>query len=314
MVKMLYNVIIMKNENKFAKDVNPETKRKIILAVLSSENTTRGQIAEKLGLNVITVGKVVSELISRKMANVYKNGRESEVISPPSSILVLNFRFCDDKYVFTLCDLRANHILSGEKLKNPIAIPEDDVAAFADMTAAQIAKYTTDAECMITLTADRDGERFSPILEERLGYRVCHISSSSYEVRAHAERLYPSETFLYISIDDKVNYCLFVNGIEAAPPMPSDRVAAERDELWAVEEISNTLRYLFRITSPKTVVIESDIIRTDDKFIKEIIKRLPKSNSSLSDITSDPKMPISVSQSVYRVIEGLAIELSGSER
>ena len=287
----------------------------IILAVLRSRTTTRTQLAKECGVSTVTVGKVVSAMLAKGYATAESDtsvpNRRGEIIKPAADLAALIIKVGGRAISLFVCEICGDILFSRSKRINESLPAEQEIIRLIRSAQDELNRYAGEL-CGAVVLCDNGAAKpdIYAVSSAFPALKPDAVISSRECVERYINRVYPSDTTLFVSLGEALDIRLFSEGHalksnHSAPPR-----LEQTDDLFVISHVAKTVSSLFNITLPERIIIESEDIRIDGRALamlrEEIKKSTPVRREGLPEIITNTAPSLDVSEAVDIVRKRLA--------
>lgn len=282
----------------------------MILAILRLHGITRTQLAKICGVSAVTAGKVVSAMLAAGYATAESDtsapNKRAELIKPAADLVALIIKVSRRKLSLLLCNIGGDIILSHSKNINDSLPIEQDIIRLISSSWDELGRYIGERCGTVILCEDGVTKPDVRAISDAIPSFYPDVMLSSKDcVERYINRVYPSDTTLFVGLGDTLDIRLFSEGRtlksnHSAPPR-----IEQNDERFVISHLARTVSSLFNITLPRRIIIESEDIPFDSRALdmlrEEIKLNTPLRREGLPEIITNTAPSLDVSEAVDTV-------------
>lgn len=257
--------------------VNKSTAKKIISVLLSSNGTTRTDLARACGVSAMTAGKVVRAMCDVGYASICEEfsacGRRADFIYPSDRFTFLVFDVGERAMSADIYDARESTIFSYTQPICDSIDRETDVKSFMALVKEHLGE-----------DEERENYRLSALLYHGVNIDHGTLTASDISIALdksdaaaeYVKSAYPDECAAFVEADSTCNINLIVNGkLIRGKANPRNRTTNSiTSELDMLNALTSKLSGLFEFLIPDKLIIDSRSLHLSRRFASELYDRL----------------------------------------
>ena len=295
---------------------------KIIYTALTSKSISRGEIASICSVSTVTVGKVVSELLSAGLLIATKvprgAGPHTEMLCPSPKINTLFFDLGERRIKLTVCNA-AKEVVTERSTEINDALPYEAnvinfvtaiVRSLPDPIAQGICVYAAafrQKSCKSAIdTAHSDGALAEFYAVRSYDDYVCDI----------IKKQYPDKFIFLVHIGDNISLSIIHEGRRIDTYNPIVDHISPLDIKGAIVDIANALAPIIRTIRTDMIILESDTMPIDRRFTEALGSKITEltQGKQTVDVVSGEELYLAARSATYITAEKLARELSKKKK
>ena len=292
----------------------------IIRTVIFSDGISRAQIAQKCGVSSMTVGKVISALLSEGIVacerSALRKGKNTELFRASENINILVFCFEPQRLSVSVSDTRGNILFSHSEQLNA-SIPYDtNITDLITSVYENITHTLREKLCAVAvITSDGVRAEDLSVISSILPDFYIDISADRREYIAyHMRENYPEQSVLLVHVGEVLKLSLYCRETEVRSRHTTNIPCEQVSATW----IAEILAELSHIIIPDTVMLEYDREFATGDILQplksEFCRRSHISESDMPKFILTNKSPISVRSAIKRAADCLIFSLVGASK
>lgn len=293
----------------------------VVRAVLTSEGISRNKIAEECGISKVTVGKMISVMLSEGFLVSEKQslgkGRSTEIFRASSKINILVLCLEKRGLSAVISDIGGNILFSHRQPINDSIPYSSNISDLITLLYDRISLAVKGHICGIAVITEdgissSDIQAASLVIPEFTADIVLHRRKY---VADYISSTYPNEAVLLARIDASIEFALVCSGIDIGSRKAGCLALESIDEKRIVEQITDTLSALSHLLVPDRVMIESERICVTGDLVSALRNSF-KQKSRVDDndmplFAMGGDTPIAVKAAIKRTADMLIDTLAG---
>ncbi len=293
----------------------------VFRAVLTSNGISRNKAAEVCGISSVTVGKIISSMLSDRLITAEKQslqkGRSTEIFYASSKIKVIVICLEKQRLSTVISDIRGNIKFSHSQPINDSIPYMSNVSDLVTAAYEPISRAVREHICGVcVITEDRTSRSDIEVINQIIPEFSADITVDRRECETeYMRREYPNERVLLARIADTVEFSLVCDGIDLSSRNAQSIPFEGMDEEKVSRRIADTLAALSRAVLPDRVIIEAEkiyVTRDLVSGIKREFKRLSRiTDKDMPMFVASGDTPIAISSAIKMTADMIISTLAG---
>ena len=303
--------------------INEDKKFKVIHTALTSGDITRAEIADICSLSAVTVGKIISKMLDEGLLVSEKLplgiGPHTEILKPSPKINTLLFYLGESRLNITVCDACQNIIFERSAAIDESLPYEDNLTNILMNSYPKLEGILNGGICGYAAATSVNTRAFDLNMLSSAFPKIDFDIVKPYDeyVCALMEKDHPDKNIILIHIGLNIGITLICEGKKINSYSCIAEHIGTLDIGNAISHIADTVAPLLKLLRIDRIVLESDSIPVNNRFInllKDRISERTHHTCTPPEIISGEKLHLVARSAADEIAEKLAWLLSGKKK